>query len=324
MRHSDRPNICTAHPSIFTALEIERFEAEILGNPRANEHDASAFFANNPKFLLIGEGKEVRREAVLFGPDNNPIGRVDFFRKSYGNSTWDLIELKQPHVEFFSGVGTTHPHLSASVLKAVSQIQDYRQWIRQSDTVRLELERKGIKVFCPGMLVIAGRENRDVPAEVAAELVDRVRHQGVHLYTYDRLLAFAKDHYEANRVIILPIQVFSGSVRWASFEKDLEGRYTYVSDDFARLLNVTPDQVIGKTAWDLFPAWVAKQDLEADRAVGRRWWNRVEAVTGLGQMGVLPNGRRIIVEVTKSPIRNKRGKITGIRGGVRVIGSLPE
>ena len=131
--------ICIAHPSIFSALEIDRFEAEILCKPNVTEHDVSAFFAQNPKFLLLGEGQEIRRETVLFGPDNDPIGRVDFFRRSYGKRTWDIIELKRPQIEFFSGKFAKHPYLSAKVQKAVSQAQDYRQWIETSAQLQARL-----------------------------------------------------------------------------------------------------------------------------------------------------------------------------------------
>ena len=98
------PRICVAHPSIFSALEIERYEAEIISNPSATEHDVSRFFAIYPKVLLLGEGKEVRRETVLFGSDDNPIGRVDFFRRSFGQLRWDIVELKRPHIEFMFNV----------------------------------------------------------------------------------------------------------------------------------------------------------------------------------------------------------------------------
>lgn len=63
------PSIALAHSAIFTARELNRFEHEILTNPTANEHDASRFFSQSPKFLYLGEGAEIRREVMLYRAD---------------------------------------------------------------------------------------------------------------------------------------------------------------------------------------------------------------------------------------------------------------
>lgn len=196
--------VCIGHPSLFSAFELERFEEEILANREATEHDASRFFAEHPKFLLLGSGKEIRRETVLVDTDKRPIGRVDFFRKTCGKKTWDIIELKRPQLDFFSGLDSKHPHLSSGVLHAVSQAQDYRQIIDESPSIRAALWQVGIQVRHPKMLVIAGRERSEIDPDQAAELIERIERMGVELLSYDDLFFFAKEHYESNHVIVIP------------------------------------------------------------------------------------------------------------------------
>lgn len=196
--------VCIGHPSLFSAFELERFEEQILANPTATEHDVSRFFAENPKFLLLGSGKEIRRETVLLDSGRRPIGRVDFFRKTFGKRTWDIIELKRPKLEFFSGLDSKHPRLSSAILQAVNQAQDYRQLIDENPSLRATLTNVGIRVRHPKMLVIAGRERGKIDEDQAAELIERIERMGVELLSYDDLFSFAKEHYESNHVIVIP------------------------------------------------------------------------------------------------------------------------
>lgn len=51
------------------------------------------------------------------------------------------------------------------------------------------------------------------------------------------------------------------------FAKDCQGRYMYVSQRMARVLNLDREQIIGKTAADLFPADIAAQSWQAEQAI---------------------------------------------------------
>jgi hypothetical protein len=183
-------------------LELDRFEQEILSNPHATERNASAFFYRFPKFLFLGEGAELRREVVLMDTNGRNSYRVDFFRRSFGSVYWDIVELKHPQKQLVID-SDGHPRVSAAVEKAMAQAQTYRDRILEDAALRDELLRKGIHVYRPQILVIAGRSNRPVPPETMQILYDRARKQQIQIRSYDDLYQFAKEHYHANQVIVL-------------------------------------------------------------------------------------------------------------------------
>jgi HJR/Mrr/RecB family endonuclease len=186
---------------LFTSDEIEAYERDILCNPAANEHDASRFFQSLPKFLHFGVGAEVRREVVLIGTKE----RVDFFRRSYGEAFWDIIELKHPNKKLVAEAESLHPRLSADVDKAINQAQDYRDLIDSNGDVRAELKRRGIAVCRPQITVVVGREEGDIDPEMLRTLYDRVRSRGaIDAKSYTDIYNFAKENYGRTKAIIIP------------------------------------------------------------------------------------------------------------------------
>lgn len=309
-----RPMLCSAHPSIFNALEIERFEAEIILNPKATEHDASRFFETYPKFLLLGQGKEVRREVVLVGSKDKPIGRVDFFRKNFGSAYWDVVELKPPTIRFVSGVQSKHPYLAAGVHKAVSQAQDYRHLIDESPTLRKSLREKGILLRRPGMIVIAGRRNEEVSPELIVDLTERIRSLRVELLTYDFLLEFAKEHYRSNQVIVCPASVVVSKRAWAVFRKDREGRFTFANREFLDLLNTDEKSIVGLSDSDIFPEAIAKAYQKADIDVVQNAQGQEQFETH-----IKPRGKRNPIRIVKTALFDTNGKVAGVETRFCVI-----
>lgn len=207
-----------ADAAVFSASDIEAYEREILANPQATEHDASRFFHQFPKFLCLGTGAEVRREVVLLGTNQ----RVDFFRRPYGGSFWDIIELKGPHKPLVSGIQTLHPHLSAEVRNAIDQALDYGRLIDKDDCIRLDLKKKGIAVSYPQIIVVVGQNRGEIDAETLRMLYDRARRLGaVDPRSYTDIYAFAKEHYARSKIIILPAMYIAEPQRPSS-EIDIE------------------------------------------------------------------------------------------------------
>lgn len=126
-RDSTLHSVTIVHPSIFTSEDIDEFE-QLLANTSSTEHDVSELFARLPKFLWLGSGAEIRREVVLFSTKKHAVRRVDFFRRTFGQDYWDIVELKSPKREFIRA-DPRHPRISSAVEAAISQAWDYRDWI---------------------------------------------------------------------------------------------------------------------------------------------------------------------------------------------------
>lgn len=224
--------IAVAPPSLFSAKEIAAYEREILANPSATETDASRFFASHPKFLHLGTGAEVRREVVLINESGRPKQRVDFFRRSYGSTFWDIIELKDPQKPLVVSPNGLHPHLTAEVDKAINQALDYRDLIEQDGSIRTYLLRKGIWVCRPQILIIAGKKQDGLQPESLQILYDRIRQRGpIEAWSYTDIYEFAKEHYKKNKIVLLPSTHLADS---KVINKDIAWEYT-----IERLVNNT-------------------------------------------------------------------------------------
>jgi PAS domain S-box-containing protein len=94
----------------------------------------------------------------------------------------------------------------------------------------------------------------------------------------------------------------------AIFVKDLEGRYVLVNQAAARFVGRTPDQVIGRQDFELYPEETARRFVQDDAAVldgGKAMSFEGVATSSSGTQAYL---------VTKGVYRDKHGKILGIYG----------
>lgn len=90
--------------------------------------------------------------------------------------------------------------------------------------------------------------------------------------------------------------------------KDVEGRIVFANERFCEEVGKTFDELQGLTDYDLFPAELAEKYLENDRDVMRQGdvFHDVEEHS-------LPDGRCRYVELFKSPVKDKSGKVTGLQ-----------
>ncbi len=94
------------------------------------------------------------------------------------------------------------------------------------------------------------------------------------------------------------------------FRKDLEGRFTFVNERFCRGLNLTPEQVLGKTDADLFPAdLVTKYRADDARVIEHN--APIEAQEEFREGPDAPTSH---VHTLKSPVHDAAGKIIGVQG----------
>ncbi len=94
------------------------------------------------------------------------------------------------------------------------------------------------------------------------------------------------------------------------FTKDLEGKFTFVSDSFAKLAGRPAEEIIGKMDFELFPLGLAHKYRINDRWViknDKNFEDEEEFET--------PEGKRVIVKIVKVPIKDKAtGDIVGVQG----------
>jgi PAS domain S-box-containing protein len=94
----------------------------------------------------------------------------------------------------------------------------------------------------------------------------------------------------------------------AIFVKDLDGRYVLVNQAAAKFLRLTPDEVIGKNDFELYPEETARRFVQDDKTVlesGQAMSFEGVATSSAGTQAYL---------VTKGVYRDKSGTILGIYG----------
>jgi AraC-like DNA-binding protein len=106
--------------------------------------------------------------------------------------------------------------------------------------------------------------------------------------------------------------------------KDVNSRWQECNSATLTLFNAAKkSDVVGKTDWDFYPEPIAREIIQDDRSVietGRPIVNKLEVI-------VDQTGRLLWVLTTKRPARNRDGRICGVMGLTRPVGTtdmLPE
>jgi len=196
------PRILIPRPGMFNKEAIEQYEREILCNTDVDEIYASYFFARFPQFLLFGTSAEIRREVCIYHADGTSIGRLDFFRREYGNAYWDIIEVKHPNAPIIVNIHSNHPRPSSDVYAAINQAQDYQEWIDNDTQVREQLLKNGILAYKPKAYIIIGKDNNDIAPRILREMFNRVSSGVIEVKSYSDLWNFAKEYYESHKIIM--------------------------------------------------------------------------------------------------------------------------
>ncbi len=99
------------------------------------------------------------------------------------------------------------------------------------------------------------------------------------------------------------------------WEVGAEGVYTHASPKVEAILGYKPDEVVGKTPFDLMPAEEAARIEEVFKDAARKG----EPIVALENVNLHRDGRRIVIETSGVPILDAEGKIAGYRGVDRDI-----
>jgi len=100
----------------------------------------------------------------------------------------------------------------------------------------------------------------------------------------------------------------------AVFAKDTSGRYIYLNELLCSLLNLSRDDILGRTAGGLFPKELAATIDEYDTRILREG----QAYAGKIQL-TLQGGVPHVAQITKAPLRNRSGTIIGVIGVVEEL-----
>ena len=103
------------------------------------------------------------------------------------------------------------------------------------------------------------------------------------------------------------------NIPYLAWLKDNEGKYISVNEPFAKSFSMSPEEIIGKTDFDICPEDLARKYFRNDSEVmkngKRQYFEEVESTT---------EGDRWI-ETFKAPIFNSEGKLIGLTGVARDI-----
>jgi PAS domain S-box-containing protein len=97
------------------------------------------------------------------------------------------------------------------------------------------------------------------------------------------------------------------------YRKDVEGRITFANQNMSRLFRCSPEEIIGRTMYDLLPREAAR---EAE--IDRRVLETLEQ-TESGLEIEAPDGGKRFFHVMKTALLDERGQITGIQGILKDI-----
>jgi PAS domain S-box-containing protein len=91
-------------------------------------------------------------------------------------------------------------------------------------------------------------------------------------------------------------------------ETDLEGRVTRFNEAVCRLLRCSPEEMLGRMAWD----FMSPERQEEARTAMRRNIQSGDEIAPFTVEYVLDDGSHLTVEIRESLIRNDRGEVTGV------------
>ena len=94
------------------------------------------------------------------------------------------------------------------------------------------------------------------------------------------------------------------------WETDANGITTYVSDKIVDLLGYTPEEVIGKTSYDLMPS----KDAEKARAAFGPLFAQRKAFRGIENINLHKNGHQVVMESNGVPVFDENGEFRGYCG----------
>ncbi|MBN2610503.1 MAG: PAS domain S-box protein [Bacteroidales bacterium] len=143
-----------------------------------------------------------------------------------------------------------------------------------------------------------------------------IRNEENKVYRYVTVISDITEQFELQNIIAktkTQQKAILDNIPYLAWLKDNDGRYISVNRPFAEKFGLEPDEIIGKTDFDIAPGEDAEQIHKTDMQVMKKGSRQLfEAVEGSGK-------EKKWIETFKTPIFNDEGKLIGITGISRDI-----
>jgi hypothetical protein len=167
--------------------EVELFEA-LINRPDVTETDLQRFFEENPYFLAATRLVMPMPHVSLvdtFGKILVPDFVIKPIIAAQRDSNWEILDLKHPQARLLAG-RSNHSRFSQDVMKAISQVKDYKDYFENPANASAVTESLGHPIRHPRLGVLIGR----MPGDKDTELLEKAqaREPEVRIVTYDEIL----------------------------------------------------------------------------------------------------------------------------------------
>jgi hypothetical protein len=181
----------------FTADEIAELES-LLNSASAREREFQEFFERHPHFLRKFDYREIYPHVTLARSEGSLI--PDFILTDRELQKAAILDLKLPSPRLIRR-HRNRDRFAACVTEARAQLLRYRDWFRERANRHSLLEKVGIEVYEPQLIVVIGRSFEFEDAFDRMRL--RADNPDIEVVTYDDMLSYAK----RRRLIISQTQV---------------------------------------------------------------------------------------------------------------------
>jgi len=250
------------------------------------QHDKASHHIN-----AILEGSMVK-----VGPVNSPQIRQDLIDVKNKLAVFREITLERFNSIEYAGVGSEidqkYDAVFIELLNHMDKVVDELKLLSRDDLERFNLIQRVL------ILLIL------ITASVIGFLLYLYRKRLMTLF--DNQLAINQSLSESE-TRLQDITFCGGDWIW---EVDASGRYTYASENVVDIIGYYPDEIIGRTPFDLMPAG----ESERVAAIFADIVTKQEKITDLDNWGIHKNGKHICLRTNGVPVFDASGQLTGYRG----------
>jgi len=233
---------------------------------------------------------------VKVGPVNSPQIRQDLIDVKNKLAVFREITLERFNSIEYAGVGSEidqkYDAVFIELLNHMDKVVDELKLLSRDDLERFNLIQRVL------ILLIL------ITASVIGFLLYLYRKRLMTLF--DNQLAINQSLSESE-TRLQDITFCGGDWIW---EVDASGRYTYASENVVDIIGYYPDEIIGRTPFDLMPAG----ESERVAAIFADIVTKQEKITDLDNWGIHKNGKHICLRTNGVPVFDASGQLTGYRG----------